>query len=103
MTTKWYSNGVTETEAIKLEKVYAKIMESEYGIDADENDALCLKFSLRLENGKETTWRLFEHKDIQALLKKTNSRAVPQLNGKIVEVFNDDGLVKCLGVNENLI
>lgn len=100
---KWYSNGLTEEEAGKLEKVYAKIGDTLYGFDLDFSD-LTLRFSLKLENGNESMYHITDHKDIKALLIETGAYGdISNLDGKIIEVFKEGRTIRGLGVNKNLI
>jgi hypothetical protein len=101
--TRWYSNGLTEEEAIRLEKVYAKIGNPIYGFDQDNMD-LTLTFSLKLENGNGAMYSFTDPQDIKAILIETRAyQDVSRLNGKLVEVFKEGKLIRCLSVNENLI
>lgn len=103
---KWYSNGLTEKEAKKLEKRIAKIKKPEFGLD--DRDQVGLFFGLSYENGLHTSWGLYSMEDIRKLLIETKSSSVSDLRGKVVEAYVklDEGLNNQLygiSVNKHLI
>ena len=102
MENKWHSNGLKEKEAKKLNKKYARIASPIYGFLKDL-ESLGLEFILKDEEGQSTPTYLGKHEDIKQLLIETTSRNVSQLEGKIVEVYFQNTMLKGISVNENLI
>ena len=99
----WYSNGLTYKKANELEKKYAKITSPEYGLNIDNNDALTLSFQLRLEDGGVCDFSMTHNEDISQLLIRAKARKVEYLEGKVIEAWEDNGLVRAISVNEKLI
>ena len=82
-------------------KDYAKIGKPIYGVN--DRDTLALQFPLYFAEGGSTNWQLTNAKDVKAVLTGTKAFEVSRLEGKVVEAFKDDGMLKGLSINENLI
>ena len=98
---KWYSNGLKDEEAKKLEKKYAKIENPTFGLT--DRDYLALQFELQYEDCGTTSWCVSDQKDIKELFFRTKTSETSQLEGKVVETFCEGNLLRGLSINENLI
>jgi hypothetical protein len=98
---KWYSDGLKDEEAKKLEKRYAKIENPVYGLT--DRDFLALQFSLSYEDRGCTNWALIDQKDIKELFTRTGTSETSQLEGKVIEAFIQGQTLRGISVNPNLV
>lgn len=97
----WYSHELDYKKASKLEKKYAKITSPSYGLN--DRDDLGLHFQLNWEDGAGCDLSVVSSNDIKQLLIRTKTREVQELEGKIVEAWEDKGLIRGISVNERLV
>ncbi|GEM_PF-5030604 len=97
----WYSNNLKESEALKLEKDYARMSNVIYGLN--DRDMLALQFHLSYANNMATNWQLTSEKDIKQLLIQTKKTEVSDLEDTVVEVYSEGNLLRGISVNPNLV
>ena len=97
----WYSNNLEESEALKLEKGYARMSNVTYGLN--DRDLLALQFHLSYADNRATNWQLTNEKDIKQLFIQTKKTEVSDLEDTVVEVYNEGNLLRGISVNPNLV
>lgn len=96
----WYSSGLMFREAKYLDKQCAKIADAYYAHSASK-DNLVLTLDLVFDNELNHPYRLRYDNDIKELLIRTGAISVSQLEGKIVEVYSEEGVIKGISVSEH--
>lgn len=98
---KWYSNGLKEEDAEKLEKRIGIIDVATYGLN--DHDQLELYVGITYENGRNAGHGLQDSNDIKSLFHGTSTNEVKELEGKVIEGYVENGFLRSISVNESLI
>lgn len=90
---KWYSNGKTSKDLELSRAEYGIIRNATYGLD--KSIRLCLSFKIDTASSR-SNWSLEDTYDIKRLYLGTDSVEIEDLEGKVVEVYSETGVSKCI-------